>query len=71
MADAKRFVYVIQRIDRPAAYYVGLTSDVEALVRASSMEFRGVEHPIERLADIRFVERRAHVGGEDHRSCAA
>jgi len=29
MPDAKRFVYIIQSIARPGAYYVGLTSDVE------------------------------------------
>ena len=34
MADAKRFVYIIQSIDRPAAYDVGLTSDVEARLTA-------------------------------------
>lgn len=30
MPDAKRFVYIIQSIGQPAAYYVGLTSDVGA-----------------------------------------
>jgi hypothetical protein len=34
MPDAKRFVYIIQSIGRPAAYYVGLTSDVEARLTA-------------------------------------
>jgi hypothetical protein len=34
MPDAKRFVYIIQSISRPTAYYVGLTSDVEARLTA-------------------------------------
>ena len=34
MPDAKRFVYIIQSIDRPAAYYVGLTSNFDARLRA-------------------------------------
>ncbi len=34
MPNAKRFVYIIQSIGRPAAYYVGLTSDVEARLTA-------------------------------------
>ena len=29
LPDAKRFVYIIQSICRPAAYYVGLSSDVK------------------------------------------
>ena len=34
MRNAKRFVYIIQSVGRPAAYYVGLTSDVEARLAA-------------------------------------
>jgi putative endonuclease len=34
MADAKRFVYLLQSASQPWRYYTGLTGNVEARVRA-------------------------------------
>lgn len=34
MANAKRFVYIIKSVPRPATYYVGVTADVHARLAA-------------------------------------
>ena len=59
MADGKRFVYIIQSIDRPAAYYVGLTSDVEARLtahNAGASPHTAANRPWRRLVVVEFDE---------------
>ena len=64
MLDAKRFVYIIQSIGRPAAYYVGLTSDVEARLAAHNAGLSphtAANRPWRRLVVVEFAEERSAV----------
>ena len=64
MLDAKRFVYIIQSIGRPAAYYVGLTSDVEARLTAHNAGWSphtAANRPWRRLVVVEFDEEQPAV----------
>ena len=64
MLDAKRFVYIIQSIGRPAAYYVGLTSDVEARLTAHNTGLSphtAANRPWKRLVVVEFDEEQPAV----------
>jgi len=64
MPTAKRFVYIIQSIGLPAAYYIGLTSDVEARLTAHNAGFSphtARESPLE-ATGCRGVRRRTAGG---------
>jgi putative endonuclease len=59
MPDAKSFVYIIQSIGRPTAYYVGLTSDVEARLTAHNAGLSphtAANRPWRRLVVVEFAE---------------
>ena len=64
MPDAKRFVYIIQSIARPGAYYVGLTSDVEGrsqrIMRGDSPH-TAANRPWKRLVVVEFDEEQPAV----------
>ena len=64
MRDAKRFVYIIQSIVRPASYYVGLTSDVEARLiahNAGLSPHTAPNRPWKRLVVVEFDEEQSAV----------
>jgi putative endonuclease len=64
MPHAKRFVYIIQSIGRPVAYYVGLTSDVEARLSAHNeglSPHTATNRPWRRLVVVEFDEERSAV----------
>jgi putative endonuclease len=59
MPSAKRFVYIIQSIGHPSAYYVGLTSDVEARLTAHNAGLSlhtAANRPWRRLVVVEFDE---------------
>lgn len=69
MRDARRFVYIIQSIGRPVAYYVGLTSDVEARLAAHNAGLSphtAVNRPWRRLVVVEFDEEKPAVEFEKY-----
>ena len=64
MPDPKRFVYIIQSIDLPTAYYVGLTSNVEARLTAHNAGLSphtAANRPWRRLVVVEFDEEQPAV----------
>lgn len=64
MPDTKCFVYIIQSISRPATYYVGLTSDVEARLTAHNAGLSlhtAANRPWRRLVVVEFDQERSAV----------
>jgi putative endonuclease len=64
MSNAKRFVYILKSIDNPAAYYVGLTSDVEtrlATHNAGLSPHTAANRPWRRLVVVEFDEQEPAV----------
>ena len=57
MPDLKRFVYIIQSIGHPGAYYVGLTSDIAARLTAHNAGLSphtAANRPWRRLVVVEF-----------------
>ena len=59
MSNSKRFVYILRSINNPAAYYVGLTSDLEARLAAHNAglsSYTAANRPRIRLVAVEFDE---------------
>ena len=64
MANARRFVYIIESMGHPAKHYVGLTSDVEARLNthnAGLSPHTAANRPWRRLVVVEFDEEQPAV----------